>query len=1290
MTKTGLTSLLFSIGAYTLALDAANYTVTTDSSDPTVAGSLPNIINQINSATFAAPSTPQTFSVAFSPSMPTNTIALTAPLPPIVTSPTATITGTIDGSGVAGLTIDGAGANSAFIIIGNGTTSSGQVTIKNMTIQNAKASGGVGGSGFAAGGGGAGLGGALLLLNGAASNAQSVAFNNNNAQGGSGGDATSGTFTGAAGGAGIHGAGGNAGNNSEAGGGGLLGNGGTVFGGGGSAGGGLTGNGGDSNNGNGGGGGGFLFPIDAGQPDSGAGGGNGGGPNGGAGGVNSAGGAGGLASGGGGGGGGATTAVGGIGGYGGGGGAGAGNANGADGGFGGGGGGSGSPDVATGGNGGFGGGGGAGFGAGSTLPSIGGSGGFGGGGGSGACSSTGGVNSGSGGFGGGSGGAACLGGGPSTVGTPGFGAGTGGNSSTTSGGGGGASFGGVSFIQNGCSVAFVDCTFSGSSVTPSSGGPGNAPGTGGIALGTDFFLMSGGTLTFAPSTSLVLANPIESDQGAGGGSGGGVTMLGSGTLDFATTNLNNTYTGDTKIIDGSLVIASDSNLGVAANTLTFQTGSGSPVLGIVGNVTTARSTTVTGTQTATMLVNSGASLNHGGTINLNGATLNINAAASTSSTLSGVLSGTGGILSLNGPGTLTLSNSANSYTGGTIVQGGTLLVSADGALGDSSGPLTISGGTLQVGATFSSARSVFLSSTSSINTQGADLTLSGMISYNGNTTKSGSGYLVIAGPSSHTGSGVFTVDGGTLIVNGTLGSNVAVNSGSILEGTGTITGNVTVNGTTSPGNSIGTLTVNGNYTQATGSTFENEIDPASTDLLVVNGNVTIQNGTTFLLSPAAGNYNPDTAYQVIVANGGTVTGTFSNITTSSPLVTGKLFYENSAVLLFVDLLRFQDIVTTGNAHAVAVALDTIFDSGSSDLDSIFVSLVALNNQQLNSALNQLHPAQYKAMTVVQQNNVVKVRDALGYRLQNILDSNYCTSLQKNCDNQKTCIECNPGEKFVHIWADGFGDFLSQHHTLFAQSPQVGYNSRTGGAVTGIDFNFAKYLYVGALGAYTHSRVHWKQDHGKGDVNTGYAGIYASAIGKAIYANLVAIGGWNHYHAHRNIIYPGMNRTANGRHRGEQLDAHFDTGINIGKGALVLRPFDSFDFIVQKERGFKESGAGALNLSVKKKVSQMIRNELGVNLGTCLCFDKSKWIVDAKMSWVREIRLKGSKLQSEFIGTGVPFTVTGYFPDRNLWSPGLTITGKMLDDLLAVTAYYNGEYRSKYADNTVGLELGLQF
>ena len=89
-------------------------------------------------------------------------------------------------------------------------------------------------------------------------------------------------------------------------------------------------------------------------------------------------------------------------------------------------------------------------------------------------------------------------------------------------------------------------------------------------------------------------------------------------------------------------------------------------------------------------------------------------------------------------------------------------------------------------------------------------------------------------------------------------------------------------------------------------------------------------------------------------------------------------------------------------------------------------------------------------------------------------------------------------------------------------------------------------------------------------------------------------------------------------------------------------------------------------------------------------ESDKLIIDAKFSWVREMRLKGKSSTSQFIGTGDPFHNSWLFHRPQFIFSRLSVTYVTLDDLIDVMAYYNGEFGSKYRDQSVGLEVGFHF
>src|SRR5688500_18630010 len=137
----------------------------------------------------------------------------------------------------------------------------------------------------------------------------------------------------------------------------------------------------------------------------------------------------------------------------------------------------------------------------------------------------------------------------------------------------------------------------------------------------------------------------------------------------------------------------------------------------------------------------------------------------------------------------------------------------------------------------------------------------------------GAGTLLLTGDSSGY-AGSTQVDG-TLTVNGSLCGNVNVGTGGRLQGTGTVC--TTVNaGVVAPGNSIGTLTVAGDYT-GTGGTLEIEAelggDASPSDRLVVTGNTF---GSTSVTVINTGGLGAQTVEGIkIVDVGGTSGGTFT-------------------------------------------------------------------------------------------------------------------------------------------------------------------------------------------------------------------------------------------------------------------------------------------------------------------------------------------------------------------------------------------------------------------------------
>lgn len=158
--------------------------------------------------------------------------------------------------------------------------------------------------------------------------------------------------------------------------------------------------------------------------------------------------------------------------------------------------------------------------------------------------------------------------------------------------------------------------------------------------------------------------------------------------------------------------------------------------------------------------------------------------------------------------------------------------------------------------------------------------IAAQISGPGGITKNGLGTYNITSTNNYTGA--TTVNTGTLVINGSIAtSTTTVGSSGTLKGTGTV-GPLTVSGILKPGNSIGTITVVGDYTQAAGSTLQIEIDAAGNASKVqITGSATINSPSTLQVMPQGGDYAVNRVYTILEAAGGR-TGEFSSFIIVNP------------------------------------------------------------------------------------------------------------------------------------------------------------------------------------------------------------------------------------------------------------------------------------------------------------------------------------------------------------------------------------------------------------------------
>ncbi|WP_421995168.1 beta strand repeat-containing protein [Reyranella sp.] len=789
--------------------------------------------------------------------------------------------------------------------------------------------------------------------------------------------------------------------------------------------------------------------------------------------------------------------------------------------------------------------------------------------------------------------------------------------------------------------------------------------------------VSGGTLQGTTSSlqgailnnATVAFNQATSGTYAGAMSGtGGLVVTGGGTVTLSGAN---SYTGGTTVSGGSTLVGTTSSLQgailnnatVAFNQATSGTyagamsGAGGLVVTGGGTVTLSGNNSYTGGTTV-----SGGTL-QGTTSSLQGAILNNATVAfnqATSGTYAGAMSGTGGLV-VTGGGTVTLSG-ANSYTGGT----------------------TVSGGTLQ--GTTSSLQGAILNNAMVTFNQTGSGTYAGAMSGTGGMTLQGGGTLAMTGASTY--SGATTVDASTLVVNGSLASAVTLSNGAMLGGTGSIGGLVSNGGVLAPGNSIGTLTVNGTFSQI-GGTYVVEANAAGqADRVNVTGTATIS-GAVVQVVAASGNYGTSTTYTILNATGG-VTGSYSGVTSNFAFLTPSLSYDANNVFL---TLALQGNAFSGfggntvNQRNVGYALDQSYANATGDFATVVGALASLSTQQAGPALNTISGQPYADFGTFNVAANALFMNAVGQQMalaRGGAGSGQRQALAEACD-----VAACDGTSPFSVWGSALGGLGAVQGDGNAST----FTYNVGGTAAGIDYRLSPSLLVG-LGAGYASGTQWVDSfQGKGWSNGVSVAAYASLVQGGAYLDALAGYAYANNQLQRQIAIPGLQpRTASGSTGANQFLGQAEAGYAFGLYApaqATVTPFVRFQASSINQAAFTEWGADSLNLSVAQQTTTSLRTVLGADLAGSVGLGGDRRLeFGLRLGWLHEYADTTRPMTAAFAGApGNGFTVYGATPQRDSAVIGLQAQ-TLVADGARLYVRYDGELGGG-SDNhafTAGLRL----
>jgi autotransporter-associated beta strand protein len=603
------------------------------------------------------------------------------------------------------------------------------------------------------------------------------------------------------------------------------------------------------------------------------------------------------------------------------------------------------------------------------------------------------------------------------------------------------------------------------------------------------------------------------------------------------------------------------------------------------------------------------------------------------------ISGTGG-LAKYGSGLLILGGN-NTYSGGTFVKEGTLALSGSmvGDLTIDAGATFVSGGGYSVGAGFK------LSNAGTFESVNSSLVNRGTIDNSGILR----GGLLNYGTFNQTAG---TFDNSSVLINdGIFNANLR-NTG-IVGGSGTIVGNVVNNGIVAPGNSIGTLTVNGAYTQAAGSSYQVETNAAGQadriDVSGAPGTATLSGGTV-TVTAAPGVYAPSTTYIILTATGG-VTGAYASSNTFLPFLQSSLAYDANNVYLTLKPGGFAAGAGNGNQSAVGRVLDQSVAGSSGDFATVIGTMATYTQAQGQAAMAAMSGQNYSAFGTANLGSGVMFMNLLGQQIRLARGgsgSGNRVAVAEACDASRAEVCGGEPTSPWSLWGSAMGGTGSVAGNTDASS--LSYNA--GGFATGADYRFDPHFLAGFGVGYASGNQWLSGFSGQGTTNSYQASLYASFTQAGFYLDGLVGYGYNDNQMTRQIVLPNLAaRIAQGRAGANQFLGQAEAGYRIDlyqPAAASITPFARFQGTTNSQAGFGEHGAGALGLNVAPQTTSSVRSVLGAELaGAFGAEGRGKLAMQLRAGWAHEYASTARPVTASFAGApGSNFTVFGAAPQTD--------------------------------------------
>ncbi|WP_332684604.1 autotransporter family protein [Bosea sp. (in: a-proteobacteria)] len=506
--------------------------------------------------------------------------------------------------------------------------------------------------------------------------------------------------------------------------------------------------------------------------------------------------------------------------------------------------------------------------------------------------------------------------------------------------------------------------------------------------------------------------------------------------------------------------------------------------------------------------------------------------------------------------------------------------------------------------------------------------------------KVGTGIWTLSGSGDLTGA--TTVAGGTLVVNGSLASSaVTVQSGATLAGNGTVGATTLLTGgRIAPGNSIGTLTVNGAYVQNAGATYQVELDPATTtsDLIRVNGTATLASGATIsVINYTGAAYVAGQRFTILTSTGLTGTYGFGDQILTPFLNLRDAYDANNAYLTVIQTRTAGSIGTTPNETAIGKSVDSL-PTGNS------VQSGVLNQASIDAArlaLNQLSGEIHASARTVLIGESWLLRSAVNDRLRSAFGSvgaapmatlnyGFTADLAPSVKGPMPTLKSDR----LAVWGQGYGSW--------GRTDSDGNASKltrsTGGFLLGADAALFENSRFGIIAGYSRSDFDVTSRLSSGESDNYHLGLYGGSQWGAINLRVGASYTWHDVETRRAVTSALIGSNPHASYDAGTAQIFGEAGYRVDLGRVALEPFAGLAYVNLRTDGFSETG-GVTALTGRGDDASLGYSTLGLRASTSLDLQGMGLTLRGGLAWRHAFGDVDPSVTLAFAGSSA-FTIAG--------------------------------------------------